>query len=228
MELDAVHAALRVRHGGIRGRLGSGRDPEAVRQPVDRVAVAHPDRLLGRQAREQAARFDEGDDGRPELLSGELPDLAAERFGHQVEAVADAEDRDAAGPDGRVGVRRALFVDAGGSAGQDDSLRLAGGDLAPRSVERKQLRVHVQLADAPGDELAVLAAEVQNHDRVHVREGGLPANGTGQIRHATLAQRRPPLLSASSLPGLGRWPTPMGVRSGSPASSSPAGRRAAP
>ncbi len=83
------------------------------------------------------------DDGRPELLAAEGDDLAAERLGHQVQAVADAEDRDAAGPERRVGMGRARFVDAGRAAGEDHRRRLAGGDLSPRRVEGQQLRVDV-------------------------------------------------------------------------------------
>jgi len=84
-------------------------------------------------------------------------------------AVADAEDRDAARPQCRIGVRRARIVDAVRSTGKDHGLGIAGGDLTPRGVERHEFRVHVELADASGDQLAVLAAEVQDDDRIRVR-----------------------------------------------------------
>ena len=255
VELDAVQAALRVGDRGIGRRAGAGRRLEAGRQPLDRIAVAHPDRLLGLQTGEESIALGHRDDGRPELLAAEGHDLAAERLGHQVQAIADAQDRHAAGPERRVGMGRARFVDAGRSAGENDRRRLAGGDLTPRGVEGQQLRVDVQLADAAGDELAVLAAEVEDDDGVH-------SGGDCWIRHSPFAQCRPPLVSRSILAGQAcvrpiRRPTrrseclrgrPSQVagalkrsiargavraevtraRSGSPASSSPAGRRAAP
>ena len=228
MELDAVEPAVRVRGRGVRGRVGSGGGAEAVRQPGDRIAVAHPNRLLRLETGKEAVGLRDRDDGRPEFPAFERHHLAAQSLGHEVHAVADAQERDTTGPDGRVGVGRALFIDAGRPAGKDHAPRPAGGDLAPWSVERQQLRVDTQLANAPGDELAVLAPEVQHHDRVHGRPAGPVVAATGQIRHKSLAQRRPPLMPASSLPGPGRWLAPTSVRSGNPASSRPAGRRAAP
>src|ERR1700690_2311249 len=104
-----------------------------------------------------------------------------------MEAVTDAQDRDSAAPDSRVRMRRACLVHARRSAREDDRSRLAGRDLTPWGVERQQLRVDVQLAHAPRDQLAVLAPEVQDDDRIHTGRDNW-------IHGAPFAQCRPPLL----------------------------------
>src|ERR1035437_10688161 len=86
-----------------------------------------------------------------------------------MQAVADAEHRDATGPEARVRMGRAVFVDTGGTARQDHSDGLAGGDLRPWRVERQELRVDIELPYAAGDQPAVLTSEVENADGIHVR-----------------------------------------------------------
>ena len=54
VELDAVQVPLGVGEAGVGRRVGLGGGREALREPGDRVAVAHPDRLLAVDAREQA------------------------------------------------------------------------------------------------------------------------------------------------------------------------------
>ncbi len=237
MELDAVHAARGIGHGGIGGRVGPGGRAEAIRKASDRIAVAHPYRLLGLQACEQSVWFGNRNGGRTELLALEGDDLAAECLRHEVQAVADAEDRDAPGPDPRVGMRRALPVDARRAARQDDGARLASGDLAPGGVEGEQLRVDMKLAHAARDQAAVLAAEVEDDDGVHVRAARRLVAGVRPIRHSPVAQARPPLLTMRSLAGRDRL-RPIDAsaaaekasraRLGIPACARFPGRRAAP
>src|SRR5262249_30214424 len=60
-----------------------------------------------------------------------------------------------------VGQRRALVVDAGGPAGEDDALVALGEDLLERLRARDDLGVHGHFADTAGDELAIMRAEKQ-------------------------------------------------------------------
>ena len=85
------------------------------------------------------------------------------------------EDGDPAGPDGRVGPRRAGVVDRVRAARQDDRARAAALELLVRRVVRQQLRVDVELADAPRDQLGELAAEVEDDDRRAVGRSAAPA-----------------------------------------------------
>src|SRR5450830_675069 len=217
MKLDAVHATGRVGDGGIRRGIGSSHRPKALGKALDRIAMAHPDRLLRLESGEESVLGNHRYECRPELFAFERHDLAAEGLGHEMQAVADAEDWNAAAPERGVGVGRAFLVDAGRPAGQDYGLGLAGCDLTPWSVEGKQLRVDVEIAHAAGYEAAVLAAEVKDDDCVDVCATGPLVGRHGSIRHVSVAQHRPPLLSPLSLAAQGRADRPARVRSGSPA-----------
>ena len=63
-----------------------------------------------------------------------------------------------------IAARRAGVVDAGRAAGEDEAARLQLGDALGRQVVAHDLAEDVLLADAPGDELAVLRAEVEDQD----------------------------------------------------------------
>ena len=56
-------------------------------------------------------------------------DLAAEILGQELQAVANAQHRDAELEDGGVGQRRVLGIDAGRAARKDDALGIQPGDF---------------------------------------------------------------------------------------------------
>ena len=62
------------------------------------------------------------------------------------------------------GSRGAVVVDGVRAARQDDRPGAATLELGERGVVRQQLRVDVELADAAGDQLGELAAEVEDDD----------------------------------------------------------------
>src|SRR5690606_21610844 len=66
-------------------------------------------------------------------------------------------------------------------ARQDDAFRTPGGDLGRVVVPGPDLAVHPDLADAAGDQLGVLGAEVQDQDfvAVDVLEHGIGDSGLG-------------------------------------------------
>ncbi|MBP1705305.1 MAG: Bacterial Ig-like domain (group 3), partial [Chloroflexi bacterium] len=115
---------------------------------------------------EESVLLGDGDRGRAVLAAYRRHHLAAELEGHEVQPVADAQDRHAAGPQAGIGPGGGLLVHGGGAAREDDRSRPAFGDVGPRGVERQKLGVDVELAHAAGDELCVLAAEVENDDGV--------------------------------------------------------------
>ena len=92
--------------------------------------------------------------------------LPPQQVGHHLHAVADAQDRDPQIEEGRVAQRGAFVGHAGRSAGEDDALGLRAAEVRGPGVEAQQFAVHVLFADAPGDELAVLRAEIQDGDPV--------------------------------------------------------------
>ena len=169
VELDAVQVARGVDQAGERRGVRLGRGVEPLGQARDRVAVAHPDRLLALDPGEQRlVRGGDADVGGSVLAVVERDDVATELVGHQLGAVADAEDGDAAGPDRRVGPGSARVVDRVRAAGQDDRPGAAPFQLGVRRVVGQQLRVDIELADAARDELGELAAEVEDDDGLAV------------------------------------------------------------
>ena len=128
--------------------------------------MAHPDGLLTRHVLEQPVRLGDRHGRRAVLAVGRRQHLAAELVGHQLDAVADAQDGDAGAPQPRIDARRVRVVDAGRPTREDDAAGVAAQDLGQRRVVRQELGVDLHLAHAPGDELGRLAAEVQDHDRV--------------------------------------------------------------
>ena len=114
-------------------------------------------------------------------------DLAAQLVGHQLRAVADAEDGDAGrsrSPDRPAARRRRRR-----EVGPPDRMIAAGVaslDLGQRRVVRQELGVDVELAHAARDELGELAPEVEDHDRVGLAAaaagGRSSARGRGRAR----------------------------------------------
>jgi len=117
--VDRPFGALQGRHRDLRRPR---RDPEAVGRPLDRVEVAHPHVLGHREVGEQHRRHAGGDlEGRPAILSlAGVGDLPAELLGHELGAVADAQDGDAQVEDARIEPGRTLDVDGCRPARQDD------------------------------------------------------------------------------------------------------------
>ena len=165
VELETVEPAFRIFGGGRLGVFGPCRTHKTLRQSADPVAVAHP-----------AARlfFDAGENGAPpfpdvQLGKAVLPlvradHAAAQRIHHELETVADSQDRDSETEDPRIRPRCMLFVDRGGPAGQDNALRPEFPDSADVDTRRLDLAVYLMLPNTAGDQLVVLGSEVDDQD----------------------------------------------------------------
>ncbi len=166
MELGRVELAVVVLHRSDAGRGGTRGHRESRRRRADGVAVAHPDlRGLGQPVEQRARRLGDRELGKAVLADVGLGDLPAEVQRHLLDAVAEAQDRDAELEHGRVHVRRALGVHARGTSGEDERRGCTARDLLGGDVERHDLRVDPRLADAARDELRVLRPEVEDEDR---------------------------------------------------------------
>src|SRR6266511_84408 len=145
MELDAVETSLGMLEGGDRGRGRGGGHLRAHRRLDDRVAVAHPHRLLAGNSLEERAA--------PELLS------------HQLHPVADAERGDAELEQLRIDTRRAFRVHRRRAAAQDQRERVARANPIRSNGVPDQLRIDAAFAHPPRDQLRVLPAEVDDEHR---------------------------------------------------------------
>ena len=125
---------------------------------------------------EQGAILGHGEEGAAEFaaalaLAAAGLDGAAELVGHDLLAVADAEDGEAAVVQRLRRARAALLGHAGGGARKDDA---PGGEPVERRFGRSEgddLAIDAGLAHAAGDELGHLAAEIDDEDRVGGRDG---------------------------------------------------------
>ena len=127
--------------------------------------MAHPAGQLRRDAGEQRGLL--GDGERPAAVFGGLGagHRAAPELGHELQAVADAQDGHAQVEDGGVRHRaRASWLTLDGPPERMRPRRLARLDLLHRRVVRDEFRVHPAFTDTPGDQLSVLPAEVQYQD----------------------------------------------------------------
>ena len=164
--LHGVNALCLVFHGGHRAVIGAGRDFKALGQLLNAVCMAHPDNALGRHVLEQlgAGFFQIQADFA--VLRGLCGDNGA--AGHpcgELAAVANAQNGNAQLQNLRVIVGRGHIIDAIGAAGEDNALiapvlDFLGGDR----IVLFDLRIDVEIPDSAGDQLVILAAEVQNQN----------------------------------------------------------------
>src|SRR5215213_3747670 len=127
--------------------------------------MAHPALLLFRQPVEESSpAVTECQMAAPELPGRRLLHSAAELVDHQLHPVTDAEHRNAELEQLLAERRGALGIDRGRAAREHQALRPAFLYPLERRVVRQQLAEDPALADAPRDQLGVLAAEVEDEN----------------------------------------------------------------
>ena len=171
VELEAEQVPP-VADGGHGRVLGEGEAGESRWQSLDAVAVAHPHLEGGRQIVEQgrATSREAPAGGGAVLVQGGVAELLLGAPGHRasqlvdqrLHAVADAQHRQLPFEDPVWDHRRAILVDTGRTAREDDALGVDPLNLLPRVRGVGNLGVDLQLADAAGNEMAVLRAEVDD------------------------------------------------------------------
>ena len=163
MELHAVDTAAVVAHSCNGALVGARDDRKAVGSLADIVVMTHP------------AHAAPGDTLKERMIPDIQLDLAvlaavvgarydaARHMRDKLAAVADTEQRDARVEDSRIVVRREGVEDAVGASCEDDAPVPLGYDLIDGDlVIRLYLGVDALLANASGDELIILAAEIED------------------------------------------------------------------
>src|SRR6185437_14933449 len=83
---------------------------------------------------------------------------------HDIHSVADSQHGASNAQHFGRDIRRISLVETGWAAGKDDAARPHRTNLLEREIERMNLAINLRLADTAGDQLRVLAAEVENQD----------------------------------------------------------------
>ena len=164
--LHPVEAPLLVGNGHVGAGVGVGGEGEALGHLGHVVPVAHPGDAPLRQAFEELAGGVVIGLGLAVLPGGVLVGLghlAAQGVGHELAAIADAQHRHAQLKDGRVGLGRARLIDGVGAAGEDEADGLHSAEFLQRGRVGLDLAIDAALAHPAGDELVVLAAEIQDN-----------------------------------------------------------------
>jgi len=166
MKEQPVEASCRVFHRCDRCVGARGDHTEPRRRVGDQIAVTRPHANVARERLEEWAVALHPDRGMPEFpLRGRL-DTAAEHVRHELHAVADAEHRNTEVEDAILAPWRTLVTNTRWAARQNQPSRTARGQFAEGRLEREDLRVDLELAQAPGDELRVLGAEIEDQERL--------------------------------------------------------------
>ncbi len=132
--------------------------------------MAHPDGLLLRKVVEEL-RLRRLELRLAELRGARALDCTTEISGHELHAVTDPESRDAQGEDRLVDQRRTFGIHGRRPTGEHERSGVPSGDLGGRQAMAHELRVDARLANAPRDQLAVLASEINHEDRPLLRSG---------------------------------------------------------
>src|ERR1700733_8767939 len=130
------------------------------------VAMRHPDAERGGDVCEERQFFvDDRDFGMSILALAGGTDLASEVVRDELEAVADAKRGEAEIEDLGIGGRRVGIIDRARSPGGGDADGLLRANLLDGGGAGQDDGEDVLLADAAGDQLCVLRAEIENDDR---------------------------------------------------------------
>ena len=169
VELDAVKATAFIADSHIGAGLGMGHQRKALRHLFHIVAVAHPRNALGRQTAEQLAVRVEIRLRLAVLPGGILRgrhNAAAQIVGQELAAVANAEDGNPQLENLRVRLRGRGIIHAVGTAGKDNADGVQRLDFLKGCGIGLDLAVYAAFPDAAGNELVILAAEIQNKNHL--------------------------------------------------------------
>jgi len=164
MKLHRPHFPLGIFDGGDRIR-SFRREPETVWQLFGLVAMRHPNREFAGQS---LKKFRVG------VLNFNLSvavlalsggaNFAAERVDHELQSVADTEHGDAEIEDALIRERSVFVVHRRRAARENDSYWRVAANFFQAGIEGKYDREDFLFADAAGDELRILRAEVEDYD----------------------------------------------------------------
>ena len=142
-----------------------GHNLESGRCLLNIIVMAHPANILVRQSRKEIAGGIQIHQGLAIFPLRGLADLTAQHMHHQLAAIANSQNRNTPGINLGVNGGRIREICTVGAAGKDDALGIFGLDFGQIGAVRVNFAIHVAFADAAGNQLVILAAEIQDDDR---------------------------------------------------------------
>ena len=164
VKLQTVKFPLRIFDRGEITSLRARGGPKTFRQCGYFITVTVPDIELRAEPVEKLRTVCDLQHTRAVLTASAEYDLTAEMMRHLHEAVANSEDGNAERENLGIDLRRAFLVNAGWTAGENDSVRRKIDNFRCGNVEGNNLGVDLQFANAARDHLGVLRAEVEDED----------------------------------------------------------------
>src|SRR5262249_32495770 len=181
MELPTKYRRGAMAHGGDWARVGPRqRQPFAVNR-LHLIAVAHPDDGFHGNAGKNGVRVLDVAVGPAKFAADAWTHLPAKGLASELHPIADAENGNAEIENRRIALRRVGGIDAGRAAREDQAGRLHLRHARGRQVVTHELAEDILFAPPPGDQLAVLRAEVEDQDAFILR----------RRRHGMLSVRAP-------------------------------------
>src|SRR5688572_15166753 len=164
MELDGENGKRLVldRRDGTRGSLGEGN--KIVRDGFDLVAMTHPNVKAVGDSGQQIAGLNHLAASATEFAGRNIFHFPAQNLAGELHPIADAKDGNAKAEDAGIAFRSAGFINAGRPPAENQTLRRVPADLLDGNVVADDLTIDVIFADAAGDELGVLRAEIEHQD----------------------------------------------------------------
>ena len=166
MELDAVEFLFLILHGSNGAFFRGGNDGKAFRGLFRIVLMAHPAHIVLFQTGEETGFIVQHYSGLAVFPAAGMGHHTAQSLGHELVAVADAQDRDAHFENPFIHAGGIFRIDTVGTAGQDDGLGILGFDLVQGVIVRNDFAVHTAFTNSSGNQLAVLCAEVNYQDNL--------------------------------------------------------------
>ena len=149
-----------MRHRGNGASGSAAQNVKALGNCLHLVAMVHPDLQLAVQAGEQFVRLPRFKARESVFALFAFPDTTFQDMRHQLLAVADTKHGSAGSENSWIDLRAARFVNAIGTAGDDNALTAC--QLGSGSFAWFYVGVHAKIANLPGDEMTILAACIQD------------------------------------------------------------------
>src|SRR5712664_2314341 len=177
MEFDGVNFALGIFDGGD-GVLRAAHGSKPGRESHDMVAVAVPDaQRVGKFGKELGFMIGifNIQNGAAIFAARRRLHFPAQVIGEPLHAIADSEHRNAEREHARVAFGGLRVVDRPGPTGKHDAGGFELADFIERRGARKNGGEDLLLANAAGNELGVLAAEIEHDYTAAFRVGAFVA-----------------------------------------------------